>query len=261
MGEKGQPAEAQSGRGPGGPGRGDCSPSGAQSTEGCQPGRAGPDHWVPWHARPLLSKGGKKPLGRALNSGGRARGEQAGSNGNQSEAKCSGRPPMVSMGTELGGGALAWRRQQMWPVQGWLGGGRGGLRLAAGPCLRRGRPGGACGGASSPRPTSPRPHTGRGRLPLCSPPAGPAPGQHRLGWAWASLTAPMSAERGPLPVSTGQTQWSRLVQQRTRPRRDLRGLVTCRSCQSPPSPSHGLPERAPDLSKRCPESPECRTTL
>lgn len=143
---------------------------------------------------------------------------------------------------------------------GW-GGGRGGLRLAAGPCLRRGRPGGACGGASSPRPTSPRPHTGRGRLPLCSPPAGPAPGQHRLGWAWASLTAPVSAERGPLPVSTGQTQWSRLVQQRTRPRRDLRGLVTCRSCQSPPSPSHGLPERAPDLSKRCPESPECRTTL
>lgn len=32
---------------------------------------------------------------------------------------------MVSMGTELGGGALAWRRQQMWPVQGWLGGREG----------------------------------------------------------------------------------------------------------------------------------------
>lgn len=28
---------------------------------------------------------------------------------------------MVSMGTELGGGALAWRQQQMWPVQGWRG--------------------------------------------------------------------------------------------------------------------------------------------
>lgn len=33
-------------------------------------------------------------------------------------------PPMVSMGTELGGGAMAWLQQQMWPVQGWRGGRR-----------------------------------------------------------------------------------------------------------------------------------------
>lgn len=43
------------------------------------------------------------------------------------------------MGTELGGGALAWLQQQMWPVQGW--GGGAALCLAAEPCLGRGRPG------------------------------------------------------------------------------------------------------------------------
>lgn len=31
---------------------------------------------------------------------------------------------MVSMGTELGGGAMRWLQQQMWPVQGWRGGRR-----------------------------------------------------------------------------------------------------------------------------------------
>lgn len=56
---------------------------------------------------------------------------------------------MVSMGTELGGGAMAWLQQQMWPVQGWRGGRRcawqrgpawdvAGLRLDAGTSLRLG---------------------------------------------------------------------------------------------------------------------------
>lgn len=52
-------------------------------------------------------------------------------------AKCSGRaPPRFPWGRSPGGGALAWLRQQMWPVQGWCGAAGGAalrLGLAAGP--------------------------------------------------------------------------------------------------------------------------------
>lgn len=40
-------------------------------------------------------------------------------------------PPTVSMGTVLGGGAMVWLQQQMWPVQGWRGGVGGGRRRCA----------------------------------------------------------------------------------------------------------------------------------
>lgn len=73
---------------------------------------------------------------------------------------------MVSMGTELGGGALAWpRRQQMWPVQGWRGvaGGVGrawhaGGRLREPPAPGPPAPGptrGAAGCLSAPHPLGP----------------------------------------------------------------------------------------------------------
>lgn len=53
-------------------------------------------------------------------------------------------PPLLGFhGDRIGGGALAWLLQQMWPVQGWVGGGVvpgrepwdvAGVGLGAGPC-------------------------------------------------------------------------------------------------------------------------------
>lgn len=62
-------------------------------------------------------------------------------------AKCSRRaapprplPPRFPWGQSWGGGALAGLQQQMWPVQGWRGGRRGGT-VPGSRALGRGRPG------------------------------------------------------------------------------------------------------------------------
>lgn len=108
---------------------------------------------------------------------------------------------MVSMGTELGGGAMAWLQQQMWPVQGWRGGRRcawqrgpawdvAGLRLEQ-----------ACGSGGPPPPGSsldsqgPRASTGCTRLPFCPPSSWAQPqAQQDLSRIWDSLRAPVFAE-------------------------------------------------------------------
>lgn len=71
--------------------------------------------------------------GRSLWGGLEAQGQgsrKAGcSNGNQSVANS---PPFGFHGDRIGGGALAWLLQQMWPVQGWGVGGGGAWQGALG---------------------------------------------------------------------------------------------------------------------------------
>lgn len=147
-----------------------------------------------------------------------------------------GGPPMVSMGTELGGRALARLLQQMWPVQGWRGVEGGAvLCLAAGPCLGRGRPEAGCGkepvGAGPPPRGSPESQaSGWHRalqatllLPTCwaQPPQGTI-------LTWASLKAPMFA-KGGLPACehrTDPTVLALALQPRTRPPQGRLGPVT-----------------------------------
>lgn len=151
----------------GGSGQGStgCEPTAGQGKSSHGPawgGGRGASSQAPWALSP---PGGPMAQGTegwrsvcAKASSGRScepQGKQAGSNGNQSAGQMQQEPPppWFPWGRSPGGGALAQRPQQMWPVQGWregrrspgsraLGRGRLGLEAMTSPWLSPPPPGG-----------------------------------------------------------------------------------------------------------------------
>lgn len=180
---------------------------GAHSTEGCQPGRAGPDRWVPWHrAGQRWGNVERNPSGGALNLRASLKESGLALMETSQRAKCSRTPPPHGFHGDGAGEAELWHGCGSRCGLCRAGVGRWeGPRLAAGPWDVAG-PGLdsvtslGCGCATSRRlPDSVGTCAGGSRLPLClapgwasSHPAPPQPGPGPPG-------GPTVAEQGPLP--------------------------------------------------------------
>lgn len=86
------------------------------------------DPWAPWHSLSGAQQMQEEVSGEALKLRGRAPEKQAAL---METSQWLTPPPLGFHGDRIGGGALAWLLQQMWPVQGWWG--WGGWRLAGSP--------------------------------------------------------------------------------------------------------------------------------